>query len=105
MWSVARVGRKRLAGHIRMPVHECAVRILLPRPHMQRVERRKPEPVRSLEIVEELSHQLWWSAVVRFVPGVSQHQEVRSGQPRLPVCGRLVDHDLRTGGIEDAGTY
>jgi hypothetical protein len=80
-----------------MPIHECAIRIVFPCPDMQRIKRRKAEPVGSFEVVKELPHQLRRSAGVRLVPRISQHEEIRSGQPRLPARVRLIDHDLRVG--------
>src|SRR5262245_64943637 len=47
-----------VARHVRVPVRERAERIVLPRPHVQRVERREPEAVRRIEEVKELSVQL-----------------------------------------------
>src|SRR5215813_8781364 len=47
-----------VARHVGVPVHECACRIVLPRPYMQRVEGRESEAVRSFEEMKELSHKL-----------------------------------------------
>ena len=98
--SIAAVVRywpaKRGAGDIRVPVHERAGRILLPSPHVQRVERRQPEAVRGWEVVEQLPHQLRCSGVLGIgVPAVREHQVIRANQLQAAVRHRLVNHDLR----------
>ena len=48
---------KLFTRNIRVPVHESSVRIVLPRPDMQRVERRQTEAIGKLEVMKELSHK------------------------------------------------
>ena len=40
-----------------MPVHEGAVGIVFPGPHVKRVERGQAKTIGALEIMEELSHE------------------------------------------------
>src|SRR5580765_205963 len=89
LWLLVRIRRERLTGHARMPVHKRAIRIVFPCPHVQGVERRKPEAVGRLEIVEYLSHQLRRGARVRLVPLLSQHQEIGSRKLHLAVSSRF----------------
>jgi hypothetical protein len=44
--------RKCLAGNVGVPIHEGAVGILLPGPHVKGVERGKPEAIGTFEIME-----------------------------------------------------
>ena len=85
-----------------MPVDERAVRIVLPRPDMQRVKRRQPETVGSLKIMEQLSHELRWTAPMRLVPPVGEHQKVSADQLQASAGGGLVNHDLGMGRVDDA---
>src|SRR3954463_6586081 len=55
VWHLARA--ERVARHVGIPVHERAVRIVLPRPHMQRGERRQSEAIRAGEVMEPLGQQ------------------------------------------------
>src|SRR5262249_59349233 len=64
-----------VARHVRVPVRERAQRIVLPRPHVQRVERRQPEAVWRVEEVKELSIQLGRMRVI-LVPVGGEHQIV-----------------------------
>src|SRR3954451_16106655 len=48
---------ERLAGNFRVPAHERAVRIILPRPDMQDIECREPEAIGGFPIMKELSHE------------------------------------------------
>jgi len=45
-----------LARNVRVPVHERPVGILLPRPDMQRVERREPKTIGGFEQMKKLPH-------------------------------------------------
>jgi hypothetical protein len=65
-------------SHIGMPVHEGAIRILLPRPHMQRVERREPKAIGTLKEVKELSHEFR-----------------RTRMPRIPCVDQFLDEWCR----------
>ena len=82
-----------------MPIHESSIGVLLPRPHMQRVERRKSEAVRCIEQVQQLPHQLRRRSM-RGIPHVLQHQKIRADQPQPPVRCGLVNHDLGPRGIQ-----
>src|SRR5690349_3443272 len=48
------LGAERGARNIRVPVHERAIGIILPRPDVQSVERRQPEAIWSVEQMEKL---------------------------------------------------
>lgn len=43
-----------MAGNVRVPIHERAIGILLPRPHVKRIERWQAEGIRALEIMKKL---------------------------------------------------
>src|ERR1041385_5198427 len=89
-----------------MPIHERAVWIFFPRPHMKRVERGKPEAIGALEIMKELSHKLWRPlSRMSFVPVACNHQKVRADELQVAVWHRFIDHDLRTRGVDDAGAH
>src|SRR5256885_6805231 len=66
-----------------MPVDERAVRIVLPRPDMQRVKGWQPEAVGSLEIMEQLAHELRRTAPMRCVPRVREHNRQHGEQKRI----------------------
>src|SRR5687767_14340628 len=87
------------AGDLRMPVHEHAGGVLLPRPDMQRIESRQAEAVRALEQMQELSHELR-RADAFLVPGVSEHQEISADELQPSAWRRLVDHNLGLRRIE-----
>src|SRR5215472_796096 len=87
-----------------MPVHECSIRVFLPGPHMQSVERRQSEAIRSIEEVEKLSHKLW-RVRMRFVPCIGENQKVGSDQLEAAVRHRLVDDDLGTSRVENAHAH
>ena len=59
------VGRLRLvervARHVRVPVHKCPVRVVLVRPHVERVEGIETEAIRAFEQMKQLPHELWRS--------------------------------------------
>src|SRR5437773_6581943 len=89
-----------------MPIHERAVGIFFPRPHMKRVERGKPEAIGALKIMKELSHELWRPlSRVSFVPITCNHQKVGADELQAAVWHRLIDYDLRTCGVDNAGGY
>src|SRR5262249_23426563 len=71
---------------------------------MQRVEGGKPEAVGTLEQMKELSHELWWTRILR-VPRVGENQIVGANQSQASVRHRLVDHDLGTRGVNYAGIH
>src|SRR5215467_9991482 len=95
---------ERLARNVGVPVHERAIGVVLPRPDMQSVERREPEAIGALEQMKKLSHKLWRSRM-RFVPRIGENQIVGADQAEVPAWGRLVDHDLGTGGVQDAAVH
>src|SRR5882762_11096488 len=74
-----------LARNVGVPVHERAVGILLPRPDMQRVERREPEAIRTVEQMEKLSHEL--RRIIRMfrIPRVGENQKVSAEQSQTPI--------------------
>ena len=79
-----------------MPIHERAVGILLPCPHMKRVERRKSEAIGALEIMKELPHELGRPlSRMSLVPVTCNNQKVGADKLQVAVWHRLVDHDLR----------
>ena len=87
-WSLSRrFGLvERVARDVRVPVHEPAVRIVLPGPHVQRIERVEPEPVWAVEQVKQLTHELAAAfAWVLRLPGSRGHEKVSSGDPDAAV--------------------
>src|SRR5437762_689534 len=46
-----------IAGNLRIPVGEASIRVVLPRPDMQFVERRQPVAVRRADVVRQMSVQ------------------------------------------------
>src|SRR5438045_8966238 len=93
---------ERLARNVRVPVYECAIRIIFPRPDMQRVKRRKSEAVGRGEVVEDLSHELRGDARMCRVPATGDHQIVRASQLHAAIGLSLIEHDLRTANVDDA---
>src|SRR3954470_1152225 len=85
--------------HAGIPVRERAVRIVLPCPDVQRVERRRPEAIGGLEVVKELSVQLG-RAGVGFVPVGREHEKVGAGDAQAAGRRRLVEDDLGFGGVD-----
>ena len=66
---------------MRMPVHKRTVRIVLPCPHVQRIERRQAEAIGRLKVLEELSHQLWGAALgMCSIPLAGQDEEIRANE-------------------------
>src|SRR6476620_10668547 len=55
---------ERVAGHIRVPVRKRAVRIVLPRPHVQRIEGIQAEAIGAVEEMKQLPLQLGWPFVI-----------------------------------------
>src|ERR1041385_6912079 len=87
-----------------MPVHESTVGVLLPGPHMQRVERRQLKTIRSFKEMECLSHELRRQSIgMRRFPFVSKDNIVGAEQTQASVWLRFVNHDLRACRIEYAG--
>src|SRR5690349_106707 len=72
---------ERVARNLRVPVHEGARGVVLPGPDVQRVEPWQPEPVRRLELLELLSHELGRGRVL-LVPGIREHEIVGAGEAR-----------------------
>src|SRR5437016_72599 len=90
-----------LAGDVGVPIHEGTVGVLLPCPHVKRVERWQPEAIRAFEIMEELSHELWRPLPrMSLVPVACNHQKVGANQLQVTVWHRLIDHDLGTPGVD-----
>src|SRR5215472_17605045 len=87
-----------------MPVHKRAVGILFPCPHVQRIKRRETEPIRCVEQVKELSHELGRTLILR-VPHGSQNQIVSTDQAQSSAWHRLVDHDLGARGLDHSAVY
>src|SRR6266481_6534191 len=95
-----------LAGNVGVPIHERAVGIFLPRPHMQRVERWEAEAIGAFEIMKELPHKLWRPlSRMSLIPVACNHQEVGADQLQMAVCHRFIDDDLRTRGVYYAGGH
>src|SRR4051812_9950184 len=73
---------------------------------MQCVERLEAKAIGGLEIMKQLSHELWRSRVLRIrVPLRGIHQIVRSGKFRVSVWCRLIENDLRARRINNAATH
>ena len=84
-----------------MPVHESARRVRLPRPDMQRVERRQTEAVRTFEEVQQLAHSSGVPALV----ACQASENTRKSAPikrRPPFGQRLINHDLGPTWIQHA---
>src|SRR5689334_25304108 len=88
-----------------MPIHERAVGILFPRPHMKGVERGESKTIWALEIVKELSHELWRLSRVSLVPVAGNNQKVGPDQLQVAVRHRFVDYNLGARGIYRAGSH
>src|SRR6202140_1890494 len=52
-----------LARNAGVPVHERAVRVVLPRPNMKPIKRRKFEAIGNIKQIKELPHKLRWAGV------------------------------------------
>lgn len=87
-----------------MPVHECTVRILLPGPDMQCIERRQAEAVRALEQVKQLSHQFRRTGMC-FIPAIRNHKKIGAGKLEPSARHWFVDDDLRARCVDDAAVY
>ena len=68
-----------------MPVDKRAGRILLPRPDVQRVERREAEAIGRLEQVQQLAHDLRRLAGVHRIPGAGEDQIIGADQAQALV--------------------
>ena len=79
------LGSERGARHVRVPVHERAIGIVLPGPDMQSVERRQPETIRSFEQVEKLPHELRRIMRMLRIPRVGENQKVSADQPQTSI--------------------
>ena len=89
-----------------MPVDECTIGIGLPRPDVQRVERRQAETIGPLKIVIELSHELRRAlSGMGLVPLIGQNQEIRADELKMAVGLRFINYNLRLGGIDNAAAY
>src|SRR6476659_9154766 len=89
-----------------MPVHKCAVWIWLPRPYVKRVEGRQAETIGTLEIMEELPHELGCSLPgMGLVPLIGQYQKISPDQSQTTIWLGFVDHDLRLCGINYAAAH
>src|SRR5690348_15308411 len=71
------LARERLTCDVRVPVYECAVWIVPPRPDVQRIEGGKTKAVWSFEVVEKLSHE-FRRPLILLVPGFGENQKVRA---------------------------
>src|SRR5579864_3417244 len=86
-----------------VPVHERAARVVLPRPDMQCIERRKAEAIGRIEKMKQLPHKLGWTGTgVHGVPRVDQNQVVCAGKAYASVGGGLVEDDLGMRGVYHA---
>src|SRR4051794_27686189 len=102
--GLAGLSPKLLARNFRVPIHKRAVRIVLPRPDMQRVKGRKPEAIRTFPIMKKLAHELR-RTLVFLVPGIGKQKKIRADQFQSAIWCRLVNHDLGMGGIEFAAAH
>src|SRR5215813_6314024 len=93
---------KGLARYIGMPVHKCSVRVILPRPDVQRVERRETKAIRALEVMEKLSLELWRFSRMSLIPRVGEKKVVRADQAHTSAWNGLIDNDLWQRGIDFA---
>src|SRR3979490_1651631 len=69
---------------------------------MKGVERWEAEAVGALEIMKELSHELWRLSRMSLVPVACNNQKVGAEQSQVAIWHRLIDDDLRTRGIDYA---
>lgn len=88
-----------------MPVNECALGIVFPRPDVQRVEGWQSEAIGRREVVEDLSHKKGRGAGMLLIPRTGDHEVVGSGQFDTPVRLRLVEYDLGTIDVHDPFTH
>src|SRR5262247_3646010 len=87
---------EQVARDVRVPVRERPVRILLPRPHMQRVEGIQPEAVGAVEQMEQLTVQRRRSLpLVLGLPLGLEDDEFGAGEPDPAVVGRFEQENLR----------
>src|SRR5438270_6192103 len=70
---------------------------------MERVERRQPKAIGALKEMKTLSQELRWIIRMQRIPLGGKNYKVCAGQSEAPVCGRLIQHDLRTRGVEYTG--
>src|SRR5206468_1798068 len=96
--------REGLARDVGVPIGERPVRIVLPRPDMQGIERRKTETIGCREQVKKLSHELRRPRVL-LIPIVCENQEVDAGHLQASARDRFVDDDLRLGGVQYAAAH
>src|SRR5689334_13197951 len=80
--SARRLGRVAVAGYVRVVVHECPLRVVPPRPHVQSVEGRDAVAVGARVEMEELAHQRGRRLVGR-VPGGRDHDVLYAHQLEL----------------------
>src|SRR5215831_10297761 len=90
-----------LARNVRVPVHECAIGIVLPGPHVERIKRRESETIRAVEQVEKLAHELRRTRVRR-VPCVGNDDKIGPDKTQASTWGRLINHNLGTSGVQNA---
>ena len=94
---------ERIARNLGVPVHECALGIALPRPDMQRVERRQAEAIGALEQMKKLSHELRRTRMLRI--HASAISNIGADQFQGSVRLRLVNHDLGMSGVQDTAVH
>src|SRR5437870_11332303 len=87
-----------------MPIDKRSVRVVLPSPDMQRIERRQSEAIRSFEQMKELPHELR-RLLMGLVPCLGEHQIISADQLEAAVRHWLIDDDLRTSRVEDAAVH
>src|SRR5262249_56502237 len=76
-------------------VHKCSVRVLLPRPNVQGIERRKTETIRALEVMEKLSLELGRLSWMSFIPRIGKKKVVGANQAQASSWNGLINDDLR----------
>src|SRR5262249_51798315 len=96
---------ERGTGNVGVPVHKGAIGIVLPGPDMQGIERRQPKTVGALKIMKELTHELGRAIRVLLTPHVGKNEIVSADEFLASVRHRLVDHDLRTSGVNNAAGH
>ena len=86
-----------VAGHMIVPVHERAFRIVFPRPNVQFVKCRQAVTVRCRDLQHQVTIHLW-SGVGR--KHARKDDELDTDQLHFTVRLRLVNQGLRSLGIE-----
>ena len=87
------------AGHVVVPVHKRALRVVPPGPDVELEERRNIEAIRGVDEVEDLLVEYRRRVVIGGEPGRRVQDELDAYEGHLAIGG-LVDEGLRLRGVE-----